>query len=341
MSIELPDWLRGTLLLGRDGAGNIIPIVVDATGQINVLLRGADVLGTVHTVRTDNVGQLYAILRGAGGVDVSVDAAGNMSAVLKGLYGGVLHTIAVDADGRIEAFIMDSADQWSQTLRVGTAEATSRQNPIHSYDWRGNVIYFCDFERGTPAAFTTLSGAGASVVIDPAYWRNGGYALRLTGGSTVLGTAIWNIHIATTNTSRVGFASEFAITPSAVRYAMKIEMEFAGLHKTFGVGIDVAGQQLQYIDPTGGWVNFHPTELTPSPSRFYKMKMVVDAFTGRYQRCLYNDEEYPMVAYSGDSAAGTGVTYTEYSFILYSRPTFNDVAYLDSFVVTANEPPPP
>lgn len=341
MSIELPDWLRGTLLLGRDGVGNIIPIIVDATGQINVLLRGADALGTVHTVRTDNSGQLYAILRGAGGNDIAVDATGNMSAVLKGLYGGALHTIAVDADGRIEAFIMDNANQWGEALRVGTAEATSRQNPIHSYDWRGNVIYFNTFEHGLPAGVVTLSGVGASVALDPAYWRNGGYALKLTGGSTIAGTAIWSMDIATTNTYRLGLACEFAITPTATRFAMRMDLDFAGLHKTFGVGVDVAGQQLQYIDPTGAWVNFHATELTPAPERFYKMKMTVDAFTGRYIRCLYDDESYPMGAYSGDSAAGTGVTYTHYSFLLYSRPTFNDIAYLDSFVVTTNEPPPP
>jgi len=341
MSIELPDWLRGTLLLGRDGAGNIIPILIDAAGQINVLLRGVDVLGNVHTVRTDAAGQLYAILRGAGGVDVGVDAFGNLTAVLKGIFGGALHTIAVDADGRIEAFLMDGADQWSQTLRVGTAEASGRLNPIHSYDWRGNVIYFCDFGLGIPSGYTTLSGAGAAVVLAPEYWRNGGYALKLTGGSTVNHLAQWNVNIATTNTYRLGLSAEFSIAPNATAFELRFDLDFAGLHKSFGLRVNIATLQLQYINPAGAWANFHPITFTPLATNFYKMKLVTNAFTGDYIRCLYNDEEYPMTMYAGVNAAGTGAAYTTFSVGIESRNAVNDVAYVDSFVVTTNEPPPP
>lgn len=102
MPTELPDFVRGILLLGQDAAGDPVAVIVDANGQIQVLLRGQDGSGDPQTVKVDSDGQLFTILRGAAGVDVSVDAAGFLSAILKGIDGtATLRTVATDASGQI------------------------------------------------------------------------------------------------------------------------------------------------------------------------------------------------------------------------------------------------
>ena len=122
MSIQLPDWMRGSVIFAKDPSGNLIPLLVDASGQLNILIRGTDSGGTVRTVRVDTAGQLYAILRGAGGNDVSVDASGNLSAILKGEKPDTsLGNVAVDASGRI---IMVP---YGTTTVAGTATVTQAE----------------------------------------------------------------------------------------------------------------------------------------------------------------------------------------------------------------------
>jgi len=382
MSIELPDWIRGTLLLGRDGAGNIIPILVDAAGQINVLLRGEDALGTVRTVRVDNVGQLYAILRGAGGNDVSVDAAGNLAAilkgidglgnlrtllvdaagqaimvprgssgnyldvdasgyltaVLKGLYGGALNTIAVDANGRIEAFGMDAEDQWGKTLSTGNSETAARLGSLRTWDWRGQTVYLCDFRHGIPASTIQLSGAGSALALTPEYSMTSGYSVKLTGGSNLNRYAGLWFKLATNPSTRWGLEVMFSTTPTVESFGIRLALDWGATRKTFGVRAFTSGNQLQYWNNAGAWTNFQVVAFTNEADAFKRMKFVADFTTGKYVRCLYDPYAIDMSALSGQASALVGLDYMLVEVLLYSRNTFNDVGYLDSFVVTVNEP---
>jgi len=382
MSIELPDWLRGTLLLGRDGAGNIIPILVDAAGQINVLLRGADALGNVRTVRVDNVGQLYAILRGAGGNDVSVDAAGNLaailkgidglgnlrtllvdaagqaimvprgasgnyldvdasgylSAVLKGIYGGALHTIAVDVNGRIEAFLMDGADQWGQSLRIGMAELGARLSNLHTYDWRGSSLYSEDFSKGLPAAYILGSGVGWAVAIDPVYWRTGGYSLKLTGGSTLLTYASFWMRLGAPPSGKLGLQVEFAIDPDCQYFGIQLARDWGAFTRIGGMNLDMDTNNLEYLNAAYTFTHFQAKTVVVGPRIFHKMKLVFDFATGKYVRGLFDGTEYDMSAYTGYSVGAVGTDDVQAIFTILSRGANNDMAYVDNFTVTTNEP---
>jgi len=382
MSIELPDWIRGMLLLGRDGAGNIIPFLVDAAGQINVLLRGADALGTVRTVRVDNVGQLYAILRGAGGNDVSVDGAGNLAAilkgidglgnlrtllvdaagqaimvprgatgnyldvdasgyltaVLKGLYGGALNTIAVDANGRIEAFGMDAEDQWGKTLSTGNSESAARMGSLRTWDWRGQTVYMCDFRHGIPASTIQLSGAGAAVALSPDYSMTSGYSVKMTGGSNANRCAGLWFKLATNPSTRWGMEAMFSTAPTVEAFGIRLALDQGATRKTFGIRAFTGGNQLQYWNNAGAWTNFFGPGFTNEPDAFKRLKFVADFNTGKYVRCLYASYEIDMTALSGQATVLIGLDYLLAELLMYSRNTFNDVGYLDSFVVTVNEP---
>jgi len=380
--IELPDWVRGTLLLGSGPGGVIVPILVDATGQINVLTRGVDALGTVRTVRVDNVGQLYAILRGAGGNDVAVDAVGNLAAILKGIdglgnlhtifvdaagqvvmvprgntgnymaidasgfmtavlkgeYSGALHTIAVDANGRIEAFLMDGADQWGKTLRIGNAELAARLNLLRTYDWRGDNLYEWDMSNGAPSGTLSLSGLGASGGNDPAYWRTGGYSYRLTGGSNASQLANWEFIQANPPSPRIGVQQAFSVTASGTFYRCLITIDYLTNRRIFGIQLDTTAKQLAYWNNVGAWVNFQAVDFVAVPAMFYHMKLVVDASTGKYMRALYDNAEFDMSTLVCQTQPTGSWPYIDINFQMISRAGFNDSAYLDSFVITTNEP---
>lgn len=382
MSVELPDWLRGTLLLGRDGAGNIIPILIDAAGQINVLLRGVDALGTTRTVRVDNVGQLYAILRGAGGNDVAVDAAGNLAAILKGIdglgnlrtllvdasgqaimvprgasgnyldvdasgylsailkgwYAGAYHTISVDANGRIDAFLMDGADQWGQTLRIGNAELASRQGSPAVYDWRGNTLHTQTFEHGEGNLYNSLSGLGASVTVDPTYSLMGGYSLKMLGGSNLAMYAIAQGIIGTNPSDRIGLTvcwSEMGLYDKVV-FSMLVRKAATRYHirMYYKPGTGVFG----YINNTGAEVVLGTLWLTNQPWAFNFAKIVADVGTAKYVRAMVNTASYDISA-AGLFSDGIGSTQAiEVEITVTSTGGNNFGIYLDRYIVTVNEP---
>ena len=102
--MELPDWLRGIVLLGRDGAEYRV-VGVDAEGYLGVILKAASEIAiagdvavdqndsvremqgadgaTLRTVAVDANGQIIMVPRGAGGNYLSVDDDGYLGAILK------------------------------------------------------------------------------------------------------------------------------------------------------------------------------------------------------------------------------------------------------------------
>ena len=104
MSFELPDWLRGIVLLGRDGAEYRI-VGVDEDGYLGVILKAAaevTIPGDVsvdqndsiremqgkeglnlRTVAVDANGQIIMVPRGSDGNYMAVDAAGYLGVILK------------------------------------------------------------------------------------------------------------------------------------------------------------------------------------------------------------------------------------------------------------------
>ena len=142
--MELPDWLRGIVLLGRDGLEYRV-VGVDADGYLGVILKAAAEVtipgdvnvtqedsiremqgaegATLRTVAVDASGQIIMVPRGSTGNYMAVDADGYLSSLMKGIEGATHRTIAVDADGRMIARIMafDGA-----TMRTITVDANGQ-----------------------------------------------------------------------------------------------------------------------------------------------------------------------------------------------------------------------
>ncbi len=100
MATGRPDYTSSTVIHGRAPSGSLVPVAVDASGNLVALIYGSD--GTVlRAVKVDTSGQLVMVPRGQSGNYMAVDAAGNLAALLKGAEaGGTLHTLLVDASGQ-------------------------------------------------------------------------------------------------------------------------------------------------------------------------------------------------------------------------------------------------
>jgi len=336
---DFPDWTRATLISGKDGSGNIVPILVDEAGQINILVRGDDGTGTVRTVRVDSLGQLYTVLRGAGGVDIAVDANGNLSAVLKGQYAGDLHVIAVDAQGRIEAFGLDSEDQWGQTLCIGNAELAGRLQSPKAWDWRGNVYYQNDFRHGIGNVLKYGGGTGTAIALNATYWINGGYSLKLTGGSDGNLDAYINVLLDHPPSDRLGLEAFFSCTTDFDYIYLKLILYKAGKIYHAGLMLDsVAPPSVKYINSAGVWTTIGTSFVGVSINAFNHMKIVADFSTFKYIRAMWGDTEYDLSAQSVYQPSTGYLNQMIAEFYLKSRSGHNDVCYLDYLICTVGEP---
>ena len=336
---EQADWTRAYLLMAKDGSGNIIPLLVDASGQMYALLRGLDALGATQTVKVDADGQLYTVLRGASGVDVAVDASGFITAVLKGELAGVLTTIAVDDQGRLQAFVLDSESQWGSVLRVGNSELAGRLGSPVTYDWRGQVAYFADFSNGKGALTPTLVGTGASLTLVPTYTHYGGYSLALYGGSDATGFAHVVGGIGPSPTLRPGFAISFCQSGAPGKLGAGIVQESGGVRSAGEARLNFLTNTVQvYNGTTGQWESLGAFTPGIDTSVFHNLKLVVDFDTLVYDHVLYDNTEYDGASKPVIGQALSNVPALEFYFWVNTQTGNQGIVYVDTHVLTVNEP---
>lgn len=335
---DLPDFTRAILLMAKDPSDNLIPVLVDANGNIFALFKGETAGGALHNIRIDTDGQLVIVPRGATGNYLDVDANGFLTAVLKGEYAGTLHTMAVDDAGRLQAFVLDSEDQWGDVLRVGNAELAARLGSPITYDWRGQVLYLNTFENGIGAMRSVASGTGASVSIVPDFALTGGYTCKLVGGSTPLTYAQIKVYISGPPSGRIGGMARFGPDGAGQGFAVVLTLVIDGYVYVGGVRINLVTDDIEYYDPGGGYTKLADVALYKLRYYWYGVKVVVDFTTKKYVRVMFGRTSWDLSAL--DLAQGVAATeeYLTATCEVHSRSGYNDTVYVDSFILTVNEP---
>lgn len=332
---DWPDFTRATLLVGVDAAGDPIGVLVDSDGNLSALLKGETALGALKALRVDDDGQMIMIPRGASGNYLNVDAAGYLTAVLKGSLAGALHTISVDVNGRIEAFILDSESQWAQTIKVGNSELAVRLGSPVSYDWRGQVFWMETFGNGKGSVKTMSNGAGAAISIDPEYSLSDGFSLKLMGGSDGGRFAMAYGYGGQSPSPRVGIS--VAIAGYAERTSISVRSKSDATRYAGKVRYEWATNYLYYQKSDGGYQLLATKYMYGSSSVFNRLKLVIDAAKHEYVRFLINDTNYNLAGgYLYSDAGGVDGT-VEFEIETLSRSGANDYQLLDHIILTVNE----
>lgn len=333
---DWPDFTRATLLVGVDDDGNPVGVYVDSEGNLSALLKGETAAEALKAIRVDNDGQLIIIPRGKTGNYLDVDTSGFLTAVLKGAFAGALHTIAVDVNGRIEAFVLDSESQWGSVIRVGNSELAARLGGAVAFDWRGQVYYVHDFSDGKGGLYCTTSGAGASAVIDSEFKMRGGFSLKLTGGSDSSRYAKAQGIVGRNPSSRLGFlvaVSSWAETTDIILRARPTTTRYIGVLR-YNWGF----QRLSYLDGAGVYQTIGTVNCQVYPYVFNSFKVVIDVSTFKYVRALVNDTEFDLSTYDLETDAAGYPGTCEYEILTTSRSGENDYNHIDHIVLTVNEP---
>ena len=292
---DFPDWTRATLISGKDGSGNIVPILLGDNGQMYVLLQGE--------------------------------------------YAGAPHTIAVDAQGRIEAFVLETQSQWGDVIRIGNAELAGRLSSPKSWDWRGNVYYQNDFRHGIGNVLKYGGGTGTAIALSALYWINGGYSLKLTGGSDGNLDAYINVLLDHPPSDQLGLEAFFSCTTDFDYIYLKLILYKAGKIYHAGLMLDSATPpDVKYLNSAGVWTTIGTSFVGVSINAFNHMKIVADFSALKYIRAMWGDTEYDLSAQSVYQPSTGYLNQMIAEFYLKSRSGHNDVCYLDYLICTVDEP---
>lgn len=272
-------------------------------------------------------------------IGVLVDDDGNLSAVLKGAGPTGLTTIGVDANGRIEVFLLDAQSQWGDVLRIGNAELAVRLGSSKSWDWRGNEIYYNDFRQGTGNILKYNNGTGSSIALDPALWVNGGFALKMTGGSDGDGDAYLDVLIDHPPSKQIGLEAHFSGNPTFDYVYLRLEYRIAGTGWYAGLRLKVDGvPDVAYLNSSGAWVDIGVSYPGTAAEAFNHFKIVADFDTGKYVRAMWGKTEYDLSAQALQSTYLGNLDQITARFYVKSTSGENEYRYLDYLRVTVDEP---
>lgn len=272
-------------------------------------------------------------------VGVLVDSDGNLNAILKGQGATGLQTISVDADGRIEVFILDAQSQWGDVLRTGNAELAARLGSAKSWDWRGNQYYLNDFSKGTGNILKYPAGTGSAITVDPTYWMTGGYSLKMVGGSDGDEWAYINLHLDHPPSLVMGVEVQISGDNDFDHFYIQMKRYLSGKIYWAALKVEPNGAPDMFIlNDTGTWTDVGDNFLGVNIEMFNHMKLVANFDDLRYERAMWGSTEVDLTSYPLYQS-GTG--YLNQVIItchLQARSGNNDVRYLDYVLCTVDEP---
>lgn len=235
---------------------------------------------------------------------------------------------------------------WAVTAGAATTyqltdlgELAARLGSIDTFDRRGDVIAFEDFESDFVRWSTSLVGTGAFAGLSTKKARSGSCALRLvpgsTGGRLATATRRQNYPVA----GRIGLEFHLCNDDGDGRVRASMAFVNATSYKQFEVRLDLTAGTASYLNAAAGYTVFASSlNFGSGTNLFHPIKLVVDAATGLYVRALIQDQAFDLSTISGYTPAASGTPALTVDLEHQGIAATNRVVYIDDVIVTQNEP---
>jgi len=270
---------------------------------------------------------------------ILVDDLGNLYALLQGeTVDEELRTVRLDDEGRMSAFVIDSADAWERMLTIGNAELAARLGSSGIYDKRGQVLFVESFEKGWYRWELTIDGTGAAGAITPVVAATGGYSVKLTGGIDDTNLAAITRRVASRPLGKMGLEFSFCVPEYWDYILASLHLYTGALVYRAAVKFVYTTGNLRILDADWGYpIVGEGTAL--GDDWFNTIKLVADIDTGKYVRLMFNNQEIPIptntLEVDTDTTTPPGIMV---DIAFYSREGYNDIMYLDDIILTGAEP---
>lgn len=217
------------------------------------------------------------------------------------------------------------------------AELAARLGSIDTFDRRGNVVWFDDFESGIEN--WRRSGPGAySIDWDSKYAKTGGFSCRITTDTGFPATI--SKYFGFPVLSAMGFEFSFSYTQNWQYLYLVIYLADGTNLSIAAVRYNAVTKMWQYMATDGSYQDIPGSSYTLSPmvEEFDTMKLVADFITGKYSRLLVNSQVFDLSALSLRKYAAALTPSMSISITMEALPTGPAIGNIDDVIVTQNEP---
>jgi len=241
------------------------------------------------------------------------------------------------------AFVTDPKDVWDKETTIGLAEHAARLGSPSTFDRRGSVLVYDDFESAPLKWYTTLTGTGGLVtysneypykgsgcmkIVSPSGAGDYSRAYRFIGGIAkgLVGIEI-TVMFKTTVNCKPSISFQAYTGTKQILAGIRIEQSSTN-------GLSYLHDLYPYQDAS--WTSFN-TDFTISTDIPYPIKFVVDIDNEKYVRCIFGGAEIDMSSYTPYVASST---YAQYILPeIYVVTSAQATMYFDNFILTIEEPP--
>lgn len=218
-------------------------------------------------------------------------------------------------------------------------ELAARLGSPDVFQRSGEVIFIDSFENGISAYFTNLMGTGAAVDLMGDRSYHGGLAVRLTGGSDGGRRAqlLKRFHVVELN--QMGIETTFSLDADTEFVCLSLVHRTGTNEYTYSIYANMAEGKFQYYDEDMvkqdlDSFNWGVDDL----DHWHTMKMIVDLENNKYVRTFYNEKGFSLVNIEPKMTESTEASRVDLFLWNYSDDGLNGIAYIDSFILTINEP---
>jgi len=234
--------------------------------------------------------------------------------------------------------IVENYDEFALNYPIGMGDAAARMGSIKTYDPRGRVAWFDDFEATVLHWDTFNLGPDGSQALDTAYCRNGNQGCRLTS-NTGVGTSQIERYLSRPRNMNLGIEIHFSAAANFGYLSFEMYL-WDGVHvSSVEMFVSEALQRIEYRNAAGGRTDtgFHAC-LNGEMTHFHDMKIVYDFAALEYKRVMYDYQELDLTGQgvlSGLSAVQCAllIRINNIGNFTHSAPV-----YIDDVILTYMEP---
>jgi len=222
---------------------------------------------------------------------------------------------------------------------VDYGELAARLGSIVTFNREGNMIFWDNFES-TPLKWITW-GAGPNFTVgytsEVAFF--GGQCVKLVTSSQNNGGAGIIRYLLLQQDTKIGVEIAFAPENNEQTFYILLAHDTGSYSKQAWIRFNCDTQTLALQDENVNWIEIATgLNFRMNKNTFHILKLVIDLKAGKYERILFDREEYNISEY------GMRTWNSGYSKAFYTRinnvtnTTEAKTLYLDNFILTQNEP---
>lgn len=235
---------------------------------------------------------------------------------------------------------------YTDTLQADTifgisdlGELGARLGSISTFDRRGNVIWYDDFEGGTLTWETATNVAGSAVNLASTWPMRGSQNVDLVCGAGANAYALMYKYISPSVLGKVGL--EFSFTTNVQTDTWEFQFNYYdGTYRNQAYFKYLpANDKWQYLNSAGSWTDMLTSiVLEESYKTYHTVKVVMDIENNYWSRFICNQNEVDMSDQGLRRVASAIQNCLNVLIGHYSDHTSAITCYVDNVIVTQNEP---